>query len=274
MTHFINEYGDYEVDKLNANAGSWTGGSKVLREGLLPRNVALNAGEISLVLSIFLGTACVLRFVTNINGSASSDLLFSDPSLFFKSIPWSFVLLGFSVFAVAIAYSVEPFKLSSHALGELCVSYVLTFVTPSVGILSQGGHLDWHVVYTLLPLFIVNANRMVVMNIPDRDGDEEGGKNTSVVLLGEDRAVILHNIVTLVTYFLIVPLLPLAHSVRVAYYSVLPIRWWQSLRLNSPSWWRRRDLTDSIPFVESMYVLSTGVALCLGLLFPLLSTST
>lgn len=261
MTHFVNEYGDYEVDKLNANAGTWTGGSKVLREGLLSRDVALKAGSVTFVLGFSLGVACVCRFSYTFLGEKSLYNLLENPSL----LPWGFILLGLSAFAVAIAYSVEPFKLSSQALGELCVSYVLTFVTPCVGLLSQGGSVTWEVVYTLLPLFILNANRMIVMNIPDREGDEKGDKITSVVLLGEAKAVVVHNVITVVTFFSIIPALPLSHSIRVAYYAVMPLRWWQSLRLNSPEWWKRRDLTNSVPFVESMFILSTGLSLCVAM---------
>jgi 1,4-dihydroxy-2-naphthoate octaprenyltransferase len=266
MTHYFNEYGDYEVDMLNKNAGTWTGGSKVLGTGKVSRRAALVAGILCLIVAFAAGATTVLRYTVSILRMDPYTIV-HDPMRVLRVLPWDFIGLGLSVFVVAIAYSIEPFKLSSHALGELCVSYVLTLVTPVVGLLGQGGRISLDILTVLIPLFIINANRMVVMNIPDRAGDEEGGKVTSVVLLGEERSVTLHNVITLATYLSVIPALPLPLHIKIAYYSVLPLRWWQSLRLNVPKWWTQRYYTDSIPFVESMYVLSTGVALCVGLFF-------
>jgi 1,4-dihydroxy-2-naphthoate octaprenyltransferase len=142
----------------------------------------------------------------------------------------------------------------------------LTFVTPTVGLLIQGGNFTYDFWKTLLPLFIVNASRMIVMNIPDRLGDEQGGKQTSVVLLGEEKAILLNNILYLATYLVVIPQCDLPFLVSMSYFVPLPLRWWQSLRLNSTAWWTDRAMTDSIPFVESLYVLATVTSLCGGLL--------
>ena len=137
-----------------------------------------------------------------------------------------------------------------------------------MGLLIQGGRLDLAFAQCLVPFFLVSALRMIVMNIPDRLGDAKGGKITSVVIVGEEKAVDIHNALTLVTYALIVPQVPMPSIVRMSYCAVLPFRWWQSLRLNSPKWWTKQNaLADSIPFTESLYVLSTACALSIGLLF-------
>lgn len=264
-THYWNEYGDYEVDKFNQNAGAWTGGSKVLRADLLPRSTARNMGVIFFILAFLAGFSTVWRYLVL---AGTPPTLRSWPAVInvISHIPWDFVLFCFSVAFVAVAYSLPPFRLSANALGELCVSYVLTFVTPVVGLLSQGGRLDSQFCLLLLPLFIVNASRMIVMNIPDRKGDEQGGKVTSVVLLGEERAAMLNTLLYVITYVAIVPQLPLPYYVKLGYYAPLPFRWWQSLRVSAKKWWKNKELTDSIPFVESLYVLTTVVCLCLGML--------
>jgi 1,4-dihydroxy-2-naphthoate octaprenyltransferase len=265
MTHYINDYADYAVDKLNRNAGAWTGGSKVLKDGLLSRNTALLVGVAFAAASLLGGYCTVHRYLTHRRGVDVSFASWHDVETIVVNIPWDFVALGVSVLIVAVAYSVPPLHLSANALGELCVSYVLTFATPLGGTLMQGGTLTYDFCCALAPLFVMNAARMVVMNIPDRDGDKKGGKITSVVLLGEARAVTLTNVVYLAIYCSMLPQLPLSRAVRVAYYAVAPLRWWQSLRLNAPKWWLRRRDCDSLPFVESMYILANAAAVCAAL---------
>lgn len=177
----------------------------------------------------------------------------------------TFFLYGISVLFVSIAYSVPPFKLSYNALGEMIVSYVLTFAAPLLGCLIQNGVISRNLLFSLLPLFLNNMSRMIVMNIPDRDGDLKGGKITSVVLVGEDKSVALNNLFYLINYVYIIPNLPIHEYVKLAYLSILPYRWWQSLRINRPNWWNEQYYYDSIPFHESLTVAFTGIALCIGL---------
>ena len=144
---------------------------------------------------------------------------------------------------------------------------MLTFCTPAVGLLIQGGQLDLAFVQSLIPFFIISSVRMMVMNIPDREGDRQGGKITSIVLIGEEKAIIVHNLLTMVTYAMVLPQVPMPSALRIAYCIPLPFRWWQSLRLNYPKWWTEKSaLSDSIPFVESLYVLATASAMCFGML--------
>lgn len=268
--HFFNEYGDFFADRYNTNAGSWTGGSKILRAGLLPREVAYYMGIASLVLAFCGGTSVVLRTVQRDAGlslhwpSSPSELTHQLAAIIME-IPVQYVLLGVSVMAVTMLYSLPPFRLSANALGEVCVAYVLTFALPLTGLYAQSGHTDFSVVAALLPACVINLNRMIVMNIPDRAGDLADNKLTSVVLVGEQQAVQLTNVITVLTYAALIPQLNLPRAIAVAYFLPLPLRWWQTLRLNIPGWWTQKTLVDSIPFVESMFVLVTVLSLDLGL---------
>lgn len=219
-----------------------------------------------LITAFIYGFATVWHYLVQIGHPPQFDSLSAWTSLF-KHIPWDFVLLGISVFIVALAYSLPPLHLAANALGELCVSYVLTFVTPTVGLIAQQGKVDSAYMMMLIPFFVISTARMIIMNIPDREGDRLGNKITSVVLIGEDRAVQLNNLLYLATYLIIIPQLPLPFPLKVAYCLPLPFRWWQSLRVNSPEWWKNQELTDSIPFYESLYVVATVIGLILGFLW-------
>ncbi|EDQ90769.1 uncharacterized protein MONBRDRAFT_31623 [Monosiga brevicollis MX1] len=272
MTHYVNDYGDYEADMANENAGSWTGGSKVLRTGTIQRGTALLMGLVLLVGATLAGATCVARYAILREHVSLPDTydLETVPALLaeiLRAAPWPFVAFGLSTFAVAFAYSLPPLRLSANALGEICVSYVLTFVTPVVGCLLQDGQIDHHFLVILVPIFMMNLNRMVIMNIPDRAGDAKAQKITSVVLIGEEKAVHLNNGIYIWIYALLLHQLPLTFAERCAYFAPLPLRFWQSLRINSPAWWHNRALTDSIPFVESLYILCSVSCLCVGLAY-------
>ena len=146
-THFWNEWADFEVDCLNQNAGAWTGGSKVLKQGLLQRNVAKTAGLVSLFVSLACGTNTIAHlmytklgvsvpgfFVKLVQVMQGTDPDFGDMYSFLTTMwPMEFIWIGISVLFVSIAYSVNPLRLSARGLGELCVSYVLTFAAPAIG---------------------------------------------------------------------------------------------------------------------------------------------
>lgn len=267
FAHYTNEYADFEADCLNRNAGGWTGGSQVLAKGLLPRVAAAYMSFLTCGAAVSFGVLTVVRFLDVRLGVAPASLLSLDGfAAALLLVPWQFVALGLAVLAVAAAYSVPPIRLSANALGELCVAFVLSFAAPCVGLLTQAGHITPAFVEALLPFCLLSFARMVVMNIADREGDAKANKFTSVVWLGEARAVTLVNAMHAATYLLVIPQLPsLPYAIRIAYYAVLPLRWWQSIRLSSPDWWLDAALVRSLPFVESLFVLTNSIALCVAL---------
>lgn len=50
MTHYANDYFDYEADRANTTPTKWSGGSRVLPAGELPRHVALVAAIVLAIL--------------------------------------------------------------------------------------------------------------------------------------------------------------------------------------------------------------------------------
>lgn len=244
MTHFYNEYFDYHVDILNKKAGKWTGGSKILVENKLDRNVAIIAGIVATISSIMGGIVVLYHIYTL--GTYHMSM---------------FIVHGISVLLVGIFYTVPPLKLSYRGFGEPCVSYVLTYCTPACGLISQGGFIDQKFIMIITPLFILNMIRMFVMNIPDKESDCLGGKNTSIVLIGEEKAIALHNLFVGIVYVYLLPSLDIPYSIKLGYYMCLPVRWWISLQLNIPNWWENSLLCDQIPLYESMFVLLSGTAI-------------
>src|SRR5215218_6661584 len=50
MTHYANDYFDYDADRANLTPTKWSGGSRVLSAGELPRRVALIAAIVLAVI--------------------------------------------------------------------------------------------------------------------------------------------------------------------------------------------------------------------------------
>ncbi|CAI5521169.1 unnamed protein product [Closterium sp. Naga37s-1] len=148
MTHYYNEYFDFEADLANKHRGKWNGGSGVLPEGLLPRWLALAAANVLLMGSV----------VTQLAFFRAPAQCVACATLF---LSW--------------AYTAPPFKLHYRGLGEATVAAVLTWGVPVMGALQRRDD-DAFVLPTslraIIPLLCAQQLvRMMVMNLPDIDSD-------------------------------------------------------------------------------------------------------
>ncbi|MDQ2694237.1 MAG: NAD(P)H-dependent oxidoreductase [Pseudomonadota bacterium] len=176
-TVLSNEYFDYASDRLNRHYGPFTGGSRVLVEGLLSFREVRAGGGLALGLALALAAAA----------------LHAAPR------PWTDdlgVLLVMTV--LALGYTTPPLQLVYRGLGELDVG-----LTHSIGVLLcghvlQGG--DWRAPLPWLlslPLFLSILPAIILAGIPDYAADRAVAKRTLAVLLGPRRAVIAAIIATL-----------------------------------------------------------------------------
>jgi 1,4-dihydroxy-2-naphthoate octaprenyltransferase len=226
MTHYCNEYFDYEADVANVHATPFTGGSRVLVGGLLARKVALRAA---------LGlTTLSLGLVPLLPGPSAR-------------------MTALAAIALAWMYSTPPFRLVGRGLGELTVVTVLNVLTPLFGCVVQGGGVGpWLAV--VLPLGTIGYARMLVMSIPDREGDAAAGKRTLVVRFGPEVGVRLHNVLMLLAYGSL-PLLTFAGvspAIAVAIALTAPLAAWQCVRLSAGAW-KSDAMIRSIPFWASTH---------------------
>lgn len=165
MTHYVNEFFDLEADRANQSPTGWTGGSRVLAEGLLSPSVAIGAAVTLMLASV-----------------AQALCLPSEARL----VAWLGLALGW-------AYTAPPFRLNYRGLGELTVATVLLGLVPLITVQLQGpGDLERYPWPVLVPAFLVQFVRMSVMNMADYEGDVQVGKGTLVVRLGPPRARRLH----------------------------------------------------------------------------------
>jgi len=176
-TVLVNEVVDFQSDRNNRFFSTFTGGSRVLVEGLLSLR-ELRIG-IAAALAAFLAASAWLLSLTP--ASASSVLS----------------VLG-AMTILAIGYTAPPLKLCYRGLGELDVA-----VTHSIGVIlcayvflggAWNDAMPW---WLSLPLLLAIMPSITLSGIPDLEADAAAGKRTLAVRLGQRGALIVCLIFTL-----------------------------------------------------------------------------
>jgi putative NADPH-quinone reductase/1,4-dihydroxy-2-naphthoate octaprenyltransferase len=176
-TVLVNEAVDFQSDRNNRFFSTFTGGSRVLVEGLLSLR-ELRIG-IAVALAAFLAASAWLLSVT----PASASTVLS--------------VLG-AMTILAIGYTAPPLKLCYRGLGELDVA-----VTHSIGVILcayvfLGGAWNDAMPWLLsLPLLLAIMPSITLSGIPDLEADAAAGKRTLAVRLGQRGALIVCLIFTL-----------------------------------------------------------------------------
>ena len=222
MTHYANDYFDFEADIANTTPTRWSGGSRVLVERALPRGVALIA---ALVLAV-MGTSAAAYLATR---AGSGPLL----------LP-----IALAIVVLAWEYSAPPLRLHSTGLGELDTVIVVTGLVPLTGFYVQSGSLQGAGVLALAvaPLCALQLAMLFAIELPDAAGDARSGKRTLVVRLGAPKSAFFYIVITGLAY-LSLPFLVLAGlPVRVGLMAALPapIALWRIARAVRGDWRDRR----------------------------------
>ncbi|MDQ3335917.1 MAG: prenyltransferase [Myxococcota bacterium] len=208
MTHYANDYFDYEADRANTTPTKWSGGSRVLPSGDLPRHVALVAAIVLAVL-----------------GSVTT--LFLDGPY---TLPTYALIL-----VLAWEYSAPPLRLCATGLGELDTAIVVTVLVPWVAFYLQAPDLVGlrMLAISIVPLALLQIAMLLAIEFPDAAGDAATGKRTLVVRLGAAHAAKLYVAITAAAYLW----LPIAYALglpaRVAAAAAIPapIALWRIARV-------------------------------------------
>ncbi|NSC25286.1 prenyltransferase [Streptomyces albus subsp. chlorinus] len=160
MTHFCNEYFDLEADRANARPTSWTGGSRVLVDGLLSPATSI-------------GAAFVLLFT-------SLALIATMPTPPAR-------LLACALTALAWFYTAPPLRLNYRALGEVSCAAVLYGMGPLLAAFLQSGPPCALLLWCTAFVAALQVLRCLIMNLADIEGDTRVGKATLAATLGPRR---------------------------------------------------------------------------------------
>ena len=171
-TILVNEYYDYGTDRLNKNAGPFTGGTRVLVAGELTF-AEVRAGIIASLL-MAVGSAYLLM---RISAPVSSFSIF--------------LLVAVGLF-LGLGYTGPPLKFSYRGFGEITVALTHSpYVILCGYIFQQGSWTDSLPWILSIPLFFATLPAIILAGIPDRLADQEVSKKVIAVLCGPRQALFL-----------------------------------------------------------------------------------
>lgn len=200
MTHYANDYFDYDADVANQTPTRWSGGSRVLAGGELPRRVALIAALVLAAIG-FVISAVIAR----------------------EAGAWALPTL-LIVFALSWAYSAPPLRLCARGLGELDTAIVVTGLVPWLAFALQAPDLRGLdvLLIAILPLALLQIAMLLAIEFPDAASDALTGKRTLVVRLGTERAAQLYVVITTLAFLALPAAYLLGLPMRVVLIATLP----------------------------------------------------
>lgn len=239
MTHYSNDYFDLAADKANPTPTRWSGGSRILPDGLINPRIALITAIVSGVIGLFAAFWLALVIQT---GPLTLPLL-----LIALILAWS--------------YSSPPLQLNMHGLGELSGAFLITGLTPLVGYYLHAGRLDLLPFLAVFSLCCFQFAMLLAINFPDADGDAAAGKHTLLYFLGETKTVRLYLVVLLAAYLAlpVLVLLGLPPIAALALFALSPLAAWQAWRMAHGAW-ADLDRWDSLGFWSVGLLIASVIA--------------
>ena len=177
-TYLAGEYYDFETDSINASYNIFSGGSRVLQAGLIPRHRPLIVTYVSLAGAIIIGL--LLQF-------------------YYKTGPYTLLLGAFGLFC-GYFYTAKPIQWSYRGVGETLIAICYGWLTVNAAYYLQTG--SFHPVATLvsIPLAISVFLVILINEFPDYSSDTISGKRTLVVRFGKERMAILYIILSIACF--------------------------------------------------------------------------
>lgn len=184
-TNLINDYFDHlsGCDKANLNPTPFSGGSRVIQEGLIaPRAILF----VSLAAFAFGG---VIGLYLNYLSGGNVILILGIIGVF----------LGFF-------YSAKPLSIGYGSLGELATGLGFGPLMVLGAYYVQAQVLPLNVFLASIPVGMLIALVLFINEFPDYDADKSVSKKTLVVILGKKNAAILYHVLLAAVYLIIIVL--------------------------------------------------------------------
>ena len=165
MTYYLGEWNDVEGDRINRNFNRFSGGSRVLVEGVIPARV-----------SFLLGYGCL----------AGAILLVFYIYLQYRSDLRTLLLGGSGIF-FGFFYSSKPIRWSYHGLGEILVGFCYGWLPIAAGFFLFTGFFSPQIFVLSIPVGLSIFNVILINEFPDEEADRAIGKKNLVVRFGKER---------------------------------------------------------------------------------------
>lgn len=165
MNYYLGEWNDLEGDRLNENFNRFSGGSRILVQGILPLWVSLLLGYGCLVGAILTGFYIYFQYKTG---------------------PWTLFLGGIGIFS-GFFYSNKPFRWSYRGLGEILIGFCYGWLPIATGFYLFTGFFSHQVLLLSIPVGLSIFNVILINEFSDEEADRAIGKKNLVVRYGKER---------------------------------------------------------------------------------------
>ncbi len=175
---FWNDWADHQADRLNQYPTIFSGGSRVLPDGLLtPRDLFI-AGAIAVFLVLSLGVVFTLKL----------------------DRPWTLLLFGAGTLLLW-AYSIPPLRLNYRGGGEILQGVGVGLLLPHIAYYAQNNTFTDSTY--LLPYCLHQVAAAIAFNLPDTDADKAAGKRTLATLIGRKHAAEITVVLGVISQFIL-----------------------------------------------------------------------
>lgn len=184
-TNLGNDYFDHlsGCDRGNPNPTPFSGGSRVIQEGLItPQSILYGA-----LAAFMLGSVIGLY----LNHISRGNII---------------LLLGIIGVFLGLFYTAKPFRIGYGCFGELAVGIGFGPLMVAGSYYVQTQSLSFNVFLISIPIGILIALVLLINEFPDYLADKSVGKRTVVVVLGKKKAVILYHILLGLVYLSMISL--------------------------------------------------------------------
>jgi 1,4-dihydroxy-2-naphthoate octaprenyltransferase len=181
-TNLANDYYDHKTgnDEINTNVTPFSGGSRVIQNGVVPPNQMLIGSF------VFFGLGSIIGLYLN------------------AVTPGNLVLyLGIFGLLTGFFYTATPVLIGYRGIGEFVVGLNLGTLAIIGAYYVQAHSLNWSVFWISLPIGFLVAAILYINQFPDYDADKAVNKRHLVVILGKKKAVYGYYFLISATYLVI-----------------------------------------------------------------------
>jgi len=173
VTYYNGEYYDIVEDELAPSMGknTFSGGSQIIAQKVLPRKYALIGSYISLGIAVIIGFVLQFYFKTGV-----------------WTIPLGIIGLFFGFF-----YSRPPFRWVNRGIGELLIGFSYGWLPIAVAFYLQTSGFDSYIIWMAIPVGLTIFNVILLNEFPDYDADKTAdNKRNIVVRLGKEKSIFIY----------------------------------------------------------------------------------
>src|SRR2546425_1022168 len=117
---------------------------------------------------------------------------------------WILLVLGAIGGAIGVFYTLPPFALQYHGVGEIAVAAIFGPLVVLGSYVVQTGAVEAEPVWASIPLGLLVAAFLLVNEMPEHETDPRGGKRTIPARIGLERSVRLYEAMVFAALLLLV----------------------------------------------------------------------